>query len=166
MKKRQVRYLSPEELLIIHFIIMDGFFVDYEDNVSKEQHGIKDINAFQSAINLPKQTYDGKELYPTILDKAATMMRSLIKNHPFLNGNKRTAVLATIMFLEINYFEVKVPDSKLFRLAMAIVHSNPTIEVSRIVKTLNKYAKYVYVNTVDRHKLIKAFKDLVQSAFK
>lgn len=101
-KKENVRYLSVEELLIIHLMVMDGFFVDYEDHVTEETPGVKDTNAFLSALNLPRQTYDGKDLYPTVLEKAAALLRSLIKNHPFHNGNKRTAVLATIVFLEVN----------------------------------------------------------------
>lgn len=164
-KKENVRYLSVEELLIIHLMVMDGFFVDYEDHVTEETPGVKDTNAFLSALNLPRQTYDGKDLYPTVLEKAAALLRSLIKNHPFHNGNKRTAVLATIVFLEVNYYSVSVPNSKLFRLAMNIVHSDkPKIE--RIVRTLKKYTKFVYIGRSRARRLVDSIQTAVEHLFK
>lgn len=146
---RPIYYLSMEELLIIHYVIMDGYFVEYERDVNDEKRGIKDTGMFLSALNQPKQTYDGKDLYPNVLTKAAAFIRSLTKNHAFHNGNKRTAVLATVVFLELNYYNVHVPDSKLFNLAMTIVHSKPLITIERIVRTLKKYTRE---NVKDRHR--------------
>jgi death-on-curing protein len=63
--------------------------------------GIRDRAALESAINRPFQTFDQKELYPTTLDKAAAIFESIISNHPFIDGNKRTAyVLMRITPLE------------------------------------------------------------------
>ncbi len=63
--------------------------------------GIRDRAALESAINRPFQTFDQKELYPTTLDKAAAIFESIISNHPFIDGNKRTAyVLMRITLLE------------------------------------------------------------------
>ena len=66
-----------------------------------------------SALNAPKATYDAKDLFPDILWKAAALIRSLIENHPFYNGNKRTAVISAIIFLEENGYELSYrPESK------------------------------------------------------
>lgn len=53
--------------------------------------GIRDKGILESAINRPYQTFDGQELYPTPVDKAAAIFESIISNHPFIDGNKRTA---------------------------------------------------------------------------
>ena len=53
--------------------------------------GIRDRAALESALNRPFQTFDQKELYPTSLDKATAIFESIISNHPFIDGNKRTA---------------------------------------------------------------------------
>jgi death-on-curing protein len=63
--------------------------------------GIRDKTVLESAINRPFQTFDQKELYPTGIDKAAAIFESIISNHPFIDGNKRTAyVLMRIALLE------------------------------------------------------------------
>ena len=51
--------------------------------------GVRDLELLKSSLNRPLQTFDGKELYPTITEKAAALLESLIKNHPFHDGNKR-----------------------------------------------------------------------------
>lgn len=68
--------------------------------------GIKDIALLDSAVNSIYQTYDAKELYPTILEKAARLCFSLSKNHPFVDGNKRVSMHMLASFLrfhDINY---------------------------------------------------------------
>lgn len=85
------------------------------------------------------QTFDGKDLYPDIYTKAAALMRSLAQNHGFQNANKRTAMMATIIFLEENGYEVTAPNKKMYRLAMKVVVDKPS--VNNIVRTLKKYSK-------------------------
>jgi death-on-curing protein len=53
--------------------------------------GLRDEGLLLSALNRPFQTFDGKELYPSIIDKAAAIFESIIINHPFIDGNKRMA---------------------------------------------------------------------------
>jgi len=63
--------------------------------------GIRDRGILESAINRPFQTFDQKELYPLPVDKAAAIFESIISNHPFVDGNKRTAyVLMRLILLE------------------------------------------------------------------
>jgi death on curing protein len=54
-------------------------------------HGIRDLAGPQSALARPFQTFDGKELYPGIVSKTAALIESILINHPFIDGNKRTA---------------------------------------------------------------------------
>ncbi len=61
--------------------------------------GIRDIGLLESAIARPFQTFDGEDLYKTPIEKAAALGESLIINHPFIDGNKRTGVLGMFTFL-------------------------------------------------------------------
>ncbi|MEA3377124.1 MAG: type II toxin-antitoxin system death-on-curing family toxin [Chloroflexota bacterium] len=65
--------------------------------------GLRDPGLLESAVPRPQASFDGEELYPDLWTKAAALMQSLIKNHPFVIGNKRTAVTATGVFLELNH---------------------------------------------------------------
>jgi len=62
-------------------------------------NGIRDLNALQAAIQRPYSTFDGKDLYPTIYDKAAALVESLVKNHAFIDGNKRIGYVMLRFFL-------------------------------------------------------------------
>src|SRR5579872_2028114 len=57
--------------------------------------GVRDENALESALAAPFATFYGEDLHPTIHDKAASLMRSLSVNHPFVDGNKRTSLIMT-----------------------------------------------------------------------
>ena len=63
---------------------------------------VRDMNALGSAVNRPQTAYGGTELYPTIAAKAAALLHGLAMNHPFVDGNKRTAWFATQTFLRLN----------------------------------------------------------------
>lgn len=63
--------------------------------------GTRDRGILESALNRPYHTFDGNDLYPTPLDKAAAIFESIISNHPFVDGNKRTAyVLMRLLLME------------------------------------------------------------------
>ncbi|PTQ55189.1 MAG: Death on curing protein, Doc toxin [Candidatus Carbobacillus altaicus] len=64
--------------------------------------GIRDENLLDSAVNAPFQTFGGEYVYKTLEAKAARLGYSLVKNHPFVDGNKRIGMLAMLVFLEIN----------------------------------------------------------------
>ncbi len=73
------------------------------------------------------QTYGKKELYPTLLDKAAVIFYQMIKNHPFLNGNKRIAVTTLLTFLFLNNKWIAVSNEQLYQLAVWIAESQPRL---------------------------------------
>ena len=81
--------ITLREVESIHEILIDKF---------GGSNGIRDRGILESAINRPYQTFDQIELYPLPVDKAAAIFESIISNHPFVDGNKTTA----LRFDEIN----------------------------------------------------------------
>jgi death-on-curing protein len=82
--------ITIEEVEEIHRILINEF---------GGSHGVRDITALQSALARPFQTFDNNELYPTILEKAAALLESILINHPFLDGNKRTGYTLLRLYL-------------------------------------------------------------------
>jgi death on curing protein len=66
--------------------------------------GIRDAGALLSALSRPFQTFDTKQLYPSVIEKATCLIESILINHPFIDGNKRTGyVLMRLLLLENGY---------------------------------------------------------------
>jgi len=107
-----VKYLSAEQVLLIHSRLIDE---------TGGSHGIRDLGLLQSAIARPMATFGGEDLYPDLFQKAAALMESLIKNHPFIDGNKRTAISSTGLFLRINGYVLETSQGEFedFTLKMA-----------------------------------------------
>ena len=68
--------------------------------------GVRDENLLASAVNTPFQTFMGNDLYPSIYDKAAQLCYGISNNHPFTDGNKRTALHSMYVYLIINGFDI------------------------------------------------------------
>ena len=83
-------YLSLSEILELHALLIEQ---------SGETNGIRDRGSLESAISQPQMTFGGEDLYPNIIEKASTLGFSLILNHPFFDGNKRTGHAAMETFL-------------------------------------------------------------------
>ena len=82
--------------------------------------GIRDFNLLDSALNNCFQTFDGKELYPTKEEKAASLGFSLISNHAFMDGNKRIGVMVMLSFLELNGIKLSYTDDDLINLGLGV----------------------------------------------
>jgi len=93
-----VRYLTLSDLLEVHRQVMVQ---------SGGAEGLMHLPALESALAQPQMTFGGEELYPTLVDKAAALGYALIKNHPFLDGNKRTGHAAVEVFLVLNGYEIR-----------------------------------------------------------
>ena len=78
--------------------------------------GIRDVGALESAIKSPFQTFDGEELYKNIFEKAAHLGFGILKNHPFLDGNKRCALHSMLVFLLANDVKLSYDDSEVVKL--------------------------------------------------
>jgi death-on-curing protein len=88
-----VEYLSLEEWLVLHQRLIQR---------TGGSRGVRDLSLLESEIAPPQASFSNGDLYPDLWSKAAALMHSLIKNHPFVDGNKRTAITATGIFLELN----------------------------------------------------------------
>jgi death-on-curing protein len=93
-----LRYLSIQEVLELHRRLLAE---------SGGIPGLRDENALESAVAQPLMTFGGEDLYPTPLDKASALGFSLIRNHPFVDGNKRVGHAAMEVFLIVNGFEIE-----------------------------------------------------------
>ena len=82
--------------------------------------GVRDINLLDSALNRPFQTFGGEDLYPTYYEKAAAVIHSVILNHPFVDGNKRTGFLLGETLLLNNYVEIKATENNCYDFVIKI----------------------------------------------
>lgn len=103
--------LTGQQVLAIHSMMIE---------MTGGSDGVRDESLLDSALNAPFQTFDGKELYPALLSKAAVMCRSIIANHPFVDGNKRTGIHVMLIFLELNCIELQYTQNELIELGLGI----------------------------------------------
>ena len=120
--------ISVNDVDEIHKLLIDSF---------GGSHGIRDSSALQSALSRPFQTFEGKELYPTVIAKAAALFESLLFNHPFIDGNKRTGYVVTRLFLINNGFDIKATEDEKFQFVMEIASAK--ISFDQIAEWLGKH---------------------------
>lgn len=89
------------------------------------EYNTTNISLLDSALSAPKARFGGKLLYPTLEDQASVLFYSLIKNHPFINGNKRVAVITLLVFLVLNKKWIRIPQNLLYKLAVMVAESDP-----------------------------------------
>lgn len=124
-----MRYLTAGQVLFIHSRLIDE---------TGGSHGIRDIGLLQSAVSRPKATFGGKDLYPDIFHKAAAFMESLIKNHPFIDGNKRTAITSAGIFLQRNGYLLETAQRELERFTLSVATGKASF--GDAVKWFRKYS--------------------------
>jgi death-on-curing protein len=114
-----MKYLTPEQVLFIHARLIDEF---------GGAHGVRDLGILLASVARPQATFDDLELYPNVYGKAAVLMDSLIRNHPFLDGNKRTGITSASLFLSLNNATLVASNEELIHYTMACAKSELTIE--------------------------------------
>ena len=90
--------ISISETILIQDILIEKF---------GGTRGIRDRGLLESSLSRPFQTFDSKDLYPTIVQKAAALIESIVTNHPFIDGNKRIGYVIMRLFLVDNEFDLK-----------------------------------------------------------
>lgn len=120
-----IRLFNNQKLLNINQMIVG----------CNEEAVIRDENLLQSSIAAAFQTFDGINLYRNAEDKAAKLFQSLIKNHPFVNGNKRTALCIFILFIRINKINIKYTQQDLIDLTLNV--ANSSYGILQIVNWIN-----------------------------
>ena len=122
------RFVTPEQALFIHSRLIEE---------TGGEHGLRDLSMLLSALGRPQASFSGEDLYSDIFTKAAALLDSLIRNHPFLDGNKRTAITTTALFLQLNGYSLNVDGTEMVRFVMACAQSE--VQMDQIVAWLKRY---------------------------
>jgi death-on-curing protein len=107
-----MRYLTAEEVLILHALVIDEF---------GGSHGVRDVGLLESIVHKERSSFGGRDLYQTLWGKAAAFCEALVRYHVFVDGNKRTALMATARFLAVNGYELSATNKEAERIILDIV---------------------------------------------
>ncbi|MEI6266398.1 MAG: type II toxin-antitoxin system death-on-curing family toxin [bacterium] len=102
--------------------------------------GTRYVGKLESCLSAGFQTYAKKELYPGLLDKVSIIFYLMIKNHPFMNGNKRIAIATILTFLYINEKWLDVSNDELYHFAIWVAASNPRLK-DGVVLAIHSFIK-------------------------
>ena len=114
-----MRYLTVEEVLALH---------DYQIERFGGAHGLLNLPLLESALNRPVTNISGKDMYEGVFKKAAVLAYSIIKNHPFVDGNKRTGLHSALAFLELNGHVTEIKSKSLVKLGLDIANNKVKLE--------------------------------------
>ena len=103
--------------------------------------GVRDFALLHSALERPKATYGGRDLYPTIFSKAASLLGSICLNHPFTDGNKRSAWTVTHKFLWDNGYHLKSNRKEAADFMVMVDNQKP--DIKEISSWLKKHSKKI-----------------------
>lgn len=112
-----MNYLTLEDVYAIHRIMIA---------IGGGRGDIHDFTLLHSAVERPKATFGGQDLYSTVWEKAAALLHSLVKNHPFDDGNKRTAYYSTKRFLYLNGFVLNAKKTAVITFMVSVDVQNLT----------------------------------------
>ena len=120
--------ISIKETEEIHKLVIEMF---------GGSHGIRDYNALDSALARPFQTFDNKDLYSDTIQKAASLIESILINHPFIDGNKRTGYVLLRMFLIQNGVDISATQEEKYEFVIGIASGK--IKYEQILDWLQKH---------------------------
>lgn len=121
--------LSIEQVLFIHDTLI---------NTTGGAHGVRDLSLLVAAVRRPQAGLADRALYPTVHEKAAALLQSLIMNHPFIDGNKRTGITAAAVFLEMNDVYLTASSNELEDFAIHV--ATQSLSVADIVVWLRQHS--------------------------
>lgn len=113
------KYPSLDEIVALHFKITEQ---------TGGSQGVRDWDLLSSALGRPQATFGGEDLYPDFFLKAAALIQSLSSNHPFVDGNKRTALATLEYFLYLNVFELKATQREKVDFTLWAENEKPKLE--------------------------------------
>lgn len=99
-----MKTIDKEEVLSLHASLIEE---------SGGIYGIRDENSLESALNAPFQSFDGRDLYPTTITKIVRLGYGLVKNHPFVDGNKRIGLHVMLAYFLLNHISLKYEDEEM-----------------------------------------------------
>lgn len=126
------KYLTVDEVVAIH----DHYVKKFGGAL-----GIRDGGLLESAVFRCQTSFGGNDLYQTIFDKAAAIFHSMIFDHPFVDGNKRAAMMSAISLLVRNGHDFRATDEELVAFPLAVEKTRP--EISKISSWFKKHCKKI-----------------------
>ena len=106
-----MKRLSKKQILMLHSQLIKA---------TGGTNELRDEGLLESAITMPFQSFSGEDLYPSIEAKAARLCYGLVKNHAFVDGNKRIGVHSMLVFLAINDYELKYSQKELYTIILNV----------------------------------------------
>lgn len=127
-----MKILSLRQVLILHELMIKKH---------GGSSGIRDMGMLESAVHRPFATFGGQDLYRDIFLKAGALIQSIVKNHPFLDGNKRTAFSSAFIFLSKNEILITASHKEVVDLMIEVANKN--LSVDEISSWLKKHSRKI-----------------------
>lgn len=125
-----MKFLTLSEVLGIH-----------RDQISRYGGtvGIRDIELLKSGLGIPMTTYGGEFLHTDVYEMAAAYLFHLVKNHPFLDGNKRVGVVSALVFLLLNDYDLDAPEDELAEMVLSVARGE--IDKAEVAVFIRRWSK-------------------------
>jgi len=125
-----VKFLSLTEVLEIH-----------RDQITRYggTSGIREIELLKSALGIPMATYSGEFLHTDVYEMAAAYLFHLVKNHPFLDGNKRVGAVAALVFLRLNGYDFDASEDDFAEMVLSVARGE--IDKAEVAVFLHRFSK-------------------------
>ncbi len=123
--------------MAIHFLPREVVLTIHADLLQRYggEAGVRDAGLLDSALAQPKMTVGGKDAHKTVFDKAAAYGFHICRNHPFVDGNKRVALVLMDIFLQKNGWELQSSEEEAYEVMMALASGKlPKSRLSRWLK--------------------------------
>ena len=114
---KEPTFLTLDEVLAIHAWQIESY---------GGASGLRDLGALQSAVAMPRATFDGEYLHATVHEKAAAYLFHVTQNHPFVDGNKRAGLATALVFLWVNGMLVRATDDEVVALTIGVARGATT----------------------------------------
>lgn len=114
-----MNYLSVAQVLFIHARLIAE---------TGGSPGLRDLGLLSSAVARPQATFDGQDLYPDLFSKTAALMDSLVRNHAFIDGNKRVGITAAGLFLRIHGRQLTASNAELERFTWDVAQTHASLD--------------------------------------
>ncbi|MGV3525082.1 MAG: type II toxin-antitoxin system death-on-curing family toxin [Candidatus Sericytochromatia bacterium] len=108
-------FLTKSQVLFLHQDLVEDF---------GGSHGLRDEGLLESALEMPKSGFGGEYFHKSLYEMAAAYLFHLVKNHPFIDGNKRIGLACADVFLAINDIELTVAEDEAYEFTMRVASEN------------------------------------------
>lgn len=114
-----MKYLTAEQVLFLHDRLIEE---------TGGEHGVRDLGLLESALARPKAGFGQTEFFPDLMRKTAVLLDSLVRNHPFIDGNKRAGIAVATLFLRLNGYQLTASNEELETFTLNVTTQKPELE--------------------------------------